>query len=115
MNDILCRQLAADYCFSELDGHRALSRGFGLLPEIAVVNGKVLFTGKEKILHWCIEQYRNTSGEWFFEADNLRVIDDRIRRDGYRIKFVHPFYIADKISSVDTKKFKHTLVRAERY
>ena len=78
MNDMLCRQLAADYCFStdeiidsknhfsvfyELDGRRRYRGDSDCYLKIAVVNGKVLFNGKEKILHWCMEQYRNILGE----------------------------------------------------
>mgnify|MGYP003368326291 FL=1 len=87
----LSRQLALDYCCSPADvadsenhfsiyapqeGRRrfqeALIRGL----KIAVVNGKLLFTGSEEIVAECRKRYANVTGEWFFDAKRLREIEE---------------------------------------
>ena len=108
MREILARQLAADYCCSLQDvtdqanhynrhflheDRRRFQEGKECFLKICVVNGKVLFCGEPSILLWCRENYGTGSGEWFFEAKNLRKLDDRLRCDGYQIEMVHPFFI----------------------
>ncbi len=115
MKDILYRQLATDFCLTEaevrdrenhfarhayLPGRRRFQEGQECYLKIAVVNGKVLFAGREDILGWCREKYEKDGGEWFFEANNLMDIEERIRRDGYKIETVHPFFIAEEASKV---------------
>ena len=87
----LSRQLALDYCCSPADvadsenhfsiyapqeGRRrfqeALIRGL----KIAVVNGKLLFTGSEEIVAECRKRYADVTGEWFFDAKRLREIEE---------------------------------------
>ncbi len=118
MNKVLCRQLALDYCCSVedildgknhftvhrfLDGRRRFQEGKECFLKAAVVNGKLLFSGREPILNWCREQYGNTGGEWFFEAKNLKVLNDRLQEDGRRIEMVHPFYIAETPSAAEAR------------
>lgn len=118
MNDILCRQIALDYCcppedvldhrnhFSHhqfLEGRRRFQEDNECFLKIAVINGKVLFTGNENIISWCRDQFAGTGSEWFFEAKNLIRINDRLLQDGYRIAMVHPFYIAEQITEVDIR------------
>ena len=88
-----------------LDGRRRFQEGKDCFLKVAVVNGKLLFSGCASILSRCEEQYGSAGGEWFFEAKNLRMLDDRLREDGYRIEMVHPFYIAETDSAVDTRGF----------
>lgn len=117
MNDILCRQLALDYCCSpddvrdrrnhfsvyrRLDGRRRFNETEKCFFKAAVVNGKILFTGDERIIAQMRERYGDTGGEWFFEVKNLRRIADMLREYGYRIEMVHPFYIAEKTEPVET-------------
>ena len=85
----LSRQLALDYCCSPADvadsknhfsiyapqeGRRrfqeALIRGL----KIAVVNGKLLFTGSEEIVAECRKRYANVTGEWFFDANRRTAV-----------------------------------------
>ena len=109
MNIILCHQLAADFCcaeedvlargnhFSEYvprDGRRRFREGEECYLKIAAVNGKLLFTGDTGIVAWCRERWGMSGAEWIFEAEELRVLDERLRADGRQIAMVHPFYIA---------------------
>ena len=120
MNEILCRQIVADYCccpedvldhqnhFTHhqfLEGRRRFQEGSECFLKICVINGKVLFTGDPGIIAWCRSEYARAGAEWFFEAKNLRKLNDRLHQDGYRIEMVHPFYIADRITEVDTADY----------
>ena len=108
MNEVLLRQMAVDYCcgmddvadernhFTQFDfreGRRRFREEPVCFLKLAVINGKILFTGKSDIVQWCEDTYKDTDGAWFLEAKNLKKINDRIIRDGYRIGQVHPFYI----------------------
>lgn len=113
MNDILCRQIAIDYCctpeevldpflhFMEhrsLEGRRRFQEGTECFLKLAVINGKILFCGRIDIMKWCRDSFANADAEWFLEAKNLRSLNDRIHRDGYQIEAAHPFYIAEHLS-----------------
>ncbi len=63
--------------------------------KIAVVEGKLLFAGKESVIKWCQEEYMDTKGEWFFEINNLRKIEERLRLDGYQIDKMRPYFISE--------------------
>ena len=106
--DILYEQLANDYCchvediadgrnhFTKhqfLEGRRTYLEQEECFLKIAVINGKLIFSGREDILLWCEEQYHDTGGEWFFEVKNLHRLNERLSADGYRIAFAHPFYL----------------------
>ena len=117
MNEILSNQIAADYCCMQKDvldhrnhftdhqflaGRRRFQEGTECFLKIAIINGKVLFTGSPGIITWCRNEYAEAGAEWFFEAKNLRRLNDRLYQDGYRIEMVHPFYISERITEVDT-------------
>lgn len=121
MNDILCGQLARDYCcyhdgvldtknhFTEYKPHeyrRRYQEKDECFLKIAVVNGKVLFTGRQDIIAWCKDNYADTGSEWFFEAKNMHKLNERLYHDGYQIGMVHPFYIAEHKSEVYTSGYE---------
>lgn len=121
MNEILCRQLALDYCctpeevgdgahhFTEhrfLDGRRRFQEGRACFLKIAVVNGKLLFTGQREIVDWCREAYASACAPWFFEAKNLRALNDRLRSCGCQIEMIHPFFIAERPSGTNTDGYE---------
>ena len=121
MNEILCRQLALDYCctpeevcdrahhFTEhrfLDGRRRFQEGRACFLKIAVVNGKLLFTGQREIVDWCRESYASACAPWLFEAKNLRALNDRLYACGRQIEMVHPFFIAERPSETDTEGYE---------
>ena len=121
MNDILCRQIAVDYCclpkevldrrnhFTQhqfLDGRRRFEERPECFLKIAVINGKLLFTGDPGIISWCRKEYADTGSEWFFEAKNLHKLNERLLQDGYQIEMVHPFFIADRITEADTGNYE---------
>ena len=111
MNEILCRQLAADYCcapeevlsgrncfarYRPLPGRRRFREREECFLKIAAVNGKLLFAGREDIVAWCAGRYSDCGSEWFFEAETLYGLDERLRADGRQIDMVHPFFLAEK-------------------
>ena len=116
MNDILCRQMAADYCcltedvldhrnhftyYHRLDGRRRFQERADCYLKIAVINGKLLFSGAPGIISWCGNEYTQHGSEWFFEAKNMHRLNDRLLQDGYQIEMVHPFYVTDRITEAD--------------
>ena len=121
MNDILCGQLERDYCcghdeildtknhFTEyrpLEFRRRYHEKEECFLKIAVVNGKVLFTGQKEIIDWCRENYADTGSEWFFEAKNMHKLNERLHQDGFQIGMVHPFFIAEEKSEADTSGYE---------
>ena len=117
MNETLCRQLALDYCcspeeilggenvftvFCPLEGRRRYQEPKDCFLKAAVVNGKLLFTGKPEIVAWCRERWRECGSEWFFEPETLRELDARLRADGFQIGMAHPFFIAETPSELCT-------------
>ena len=111
MNGILCRQLALDYCctpgeilgsgnvFTEyrpLEGRRRFQEREDCFLKIALVNGKLLFTGRADVVGRCRERYADCGSEWFFEPDSLRALDELLRGEGRRIASAHPFFIAER-------------------
>ena len=121
MNDILCMQLSRDYCcypdeildmknhFTEyrpVEFRRRYHEKEECFLKIAVVNGKVLFTGRQDIIGWCKDNYADTGSEWFFEAKNMHRLNERLYQDGYQICMVHPFYISEHKSETDTSGYE---------
>ena len=121
MNKTLCIQLAIDYCcrpedvsdrenhYTEhtfLEGRRQFKEESECYLKLAVVRGKVLFTGNKDIIRWCEETFGSDGGAWFLEMGNLRKIDDRLQQDGCKIDMIHPFFISETIQSVDTEGYE---------
>ncbi len=121
MNDILCRQLALDYCcreeevkdkghhfteFSFLGGRRRFREEKDCFLKISIVNGKILASGNASVIEWCEKEFGNAKGEWFFEPETLRKIDHKLQESGYRIGMLHHFFISDTVSDVDTGEYE---------
>ncbi|MGN0438561.1 MAG: GNAT family N-acetyltransferase [Lachnospiraceae bacterium] len=119
MNDILTKQLAIDFCCSEEEvmsnenifteympqiGRRIFEEGECFL-KVASVQGKILASGREDIINWVREHYKDSSGAWFMDFDNLRELDDKMKEFGCRIGQAHPFYIATEKSVVNTEGY----------
>lgn len=85
-----------------LEGRRTYHEPEECFLKVAVINGKLLFSGKPSILAWCEEQYHDTGGEWFFEAKNMHRINERLYQDGYQIACAHPFFIPENASALQT-------------
>ena len=110
MNEILCRQLALDYCcsveevrdpynhfteYSPLFGRRRYFNDDDPFIKIAVVGGKVLFSGQKPAIEWCRERFCKAGGEWFFEPENILLIDHWLKDQGFKIKMLHPFFVSE--------------------
>lgn len=106
----LSRQLALDYCCSPADvadsenhfsiyipqeGRRRFQEGAVCGLKIAVVNGKLLFTGSEEIIVECSKRYANVTGEWFFDVKRLREIEELLAPFHFRVAQAHPFYLPE--------------------
>lgn len=120
MNEILARQLAVDFCCTEemvknrenvfteyekQEGRRIFKEAECFL-KVASVNGKILASGKEEIIRWLKEKCKDVNGAWFMEFGTLRSLDEKLREFGCHIDMAHPFYIAEKITPVDTKGYE---------
>lgn len=77
--------------------------------QVACLHGKLLMTGQPEIIDWCREKYKNANAPWFMEYQNLRKLDDRLQKSGYRIGSAHPFFIADTITAPPEIAALHTL------
>jgi len=117
MNNLLVRQLAADFCCTadEVLDHRHHFSVFSPRPDrrqymeivpcilkIAVVNGKLLFTGREDVIARCQELYADANAPWFMEAGNLAALNRELSTFGAQIRHARPFFTADVSASVDT-------------
>lgn len=106
----LSRQLALDYCCSPADvadsknhfsiyapqeGRRRFQKALIRGLKIAVVNGKLLFTGSEEIVAECRKRYANVTGEWFFDAKRLREIEELLLPFHLRVAQAHPFFLPE--------------------
>ena len=120
MNKILATQLAIDFCCTEemvlskenifteykaQEGRRIFNESECYL-KVASVNGKILASGKKEIITWMKERYKNGSGAWFMDFDNLRELDAKMKEFGCHIGQAHPFYIATEKTIVDTKGYE---------
>ncbi len=120
MHPLLLRQLAADFCVTEADildaqhhftvfaPHPDRRRYLEITPcllKIAVVRGKLLFTGREDIVTRCEALYRDADAPWFAEAPNLARLNEELAAFGAQIKYRQPFYTAETSLLVDTRDF----------
>lgn len=117
MHELLIRQLAADFCCTEAevldDSHhftvftpspmrRQYMEITPCLLKIAVVRGKLLFTGRADIIVRCRELYAAANAPWFMEAPNLARLDRELAAFGARIRHARPFFICENVAPVDT-------------
>lgn len=120
MNQQLLIQLAADFCVTEqevLDSkhhftvftpHPARRQYMEIVPcilKIAVVNGKLLFTGREDVIARCRELYASANAPWFMEATNLAALNRELSAFGAQIRHMRPFYINPNASPVPEMPF----------
>ena len=121
MNNILSKQIALDYCctvsdvidginhfteYSFSEGRRVFQERSDCFLKIAVINGKLLFTGNKDIIVWCRKKYSDYGAEWFMEAKNMHILNNRLYQSGYRIETMHPYYISETISEVCTDDYE---------
>ena len=120
MHELLLRQLAADFCCTEADvldaqhhftvfqpypDRRQYMEIRPCLLKIAMVRGKLLFTGREDIIARCRELYANADAPWFMEAPNLAALNTELAAFGAQIKYRQPFYTTSSPAPVETKDF----------
>ena len=118
MHKLLLCQLAADFCVTEADildanhhftvfePHPDRRKYMEITPcilKIAVVNGKLLFTGQADVIARCRELYADANAPWFMEAPNLIRLNNELAAFGAQIKYRQSFYTCDTSATVDTK------------
>ena len=118
MHPLLTRQLAADFCVTESEvldtqhhfatftPHPERRQYMEIVPcilKIAVVNGKLLFTGQEDVIARCRELYASANAPWFMEARNLAALNRELSTFGAQIRHARPFFTADSPAPVDTR------------
>lgn len=117
MNPLLIRQLSADFCCTEAEVSDTLHHFSVFMPrpdrrlyqeirpcllKIAVVNGKLLFTGREDIIARCRELYQDANAPWFMEITNIAGLNRELAPFGARVRHARPFFTADRCMPVDT-------------
>ncbi|MBQ2930165.1 MAG: GNAT family N-acetyltransferase [Clostridia bacterium] len=120
MHALLLHQLAADFCVAEADildkqhhftvftphpDRRQYMEIRPCLLKIAVVNGKLLFTGREDIIARCRELYADANAPWFMEARNMAALNKELSTFGAQIRHARPFYTSEQALPVDTRDF----------
>ncbi|MBQ7849492.1 MAG: GNAT family N-acetyltransferase [Clostridia bacterium] len=120
MHELLIRQLAADFCctpsevsdaqhhFTVFTPNPARRQYMEIVPcilKIAVVNGKLLFTGREDVIVRCRELYAGANAPWFMEATNLAALNRELSTFGAQIRHMRPFYINANASPVPEMPF----------
>ena len=117
MHELLVSQLAADFCvtsdevldsshhFTIFEPHPDRRKYMEIIPcllKIAVVNGKLLFTGRADIIARCQALYASANAPWFMEAPNLAALDQELSVFGACIRHARPFYTLPEPVAVDT-------------
>lgn len=120
MNHQLVVQLSHDFCctpdevtdrthhFTVFTPHPDRRQYMEIRPcilKIAVVNGKLLFTGREDVIARCRELYANANAPWFMEARNMASLNRELGVFGAQIRHARPFFTADQAPPVNTKDF----------
>lgn len=120
MHPLLTRQLAADFCCTEQEVLDAQHHFTTFTPhpdrrqyqeispcmlKIAVVNGKLLFTGREDVITRCEALYGCANAPWFMEAENLAALNAELSAFGAKIRHARPFYISTTSMPVPEQTF----------
>lgn len=120
MHPLLTRQLAADFCVTEaevLDAqhhftvftpHPDRRQYLEIVPcllKIAVVRGKLLFTGREDIIARCRELYATANAPWFMEAPNIAALNRELSTFGAQIRHARPFFTCGEPRPVGTQGY----------
>ena len=77
--------------YKKIEGRRQFEEADDCVLKVIAVNGKLIFTGKKSVVDVCQKQFSNKSGNWFMDVVNFRKLDEILKKEGYRIKTVHPF------------------------
>ena len=120
MHELLVRQLSADYCctpaevsdsqhhftvFAPAPDRRTYEEITPCILKIAVVNGKLLFTGRADVIDRCRTLYSAANAPWFMELPNLASLNRELSAFGAQIRTARPFFTSDAALPVDTRSF----------
>ncbi len=112
---ILEEQLADDYCISGEEvsdgshhfavwvprsGRRRFQAEEPCFLKVCAYKNKLLFAGDPRVIDACRKAYSDSDGAWFMEPENLVGLDRMLRKYGYTVDKLHPFFIPDTIREV---------------
>ena len=118
MHKLLLQQLSADFCttqdevpdkqhhFTVFEPRPDRRQYLEIVPcilKIAVVNGKLLFTGREDVIARCRELYADADAPWFMEAPTLAALNRELNSFGAEIRHARPFFTAECTEAVDAQ------------
>lgn len=118
MNEILIKQIIEDYScskndviddlnhftvFKVNDGRRKYDHIDECFLRMIVINSKLIFSGKKEVIALVKEKYKDAEGQWILEPENLASLNEILHRFGYRISMIHPFFISETKSDIDSR------------
>lgn len=57
------------------------------------IGGKAIINVGEELLPWFKETYKDFNCAWFFEYENLRKIESKLKEVGHEIEDIHHYYL----------------------
>lgn len=76
------------------EGARDYERGNDFFHAIICL-GQLFLVVDEQLYDWAVETFSDCSPEWFCEFSNLRMIDEKLKEYGHRIKDTHVYYLPE--------------------
>lgn len=71
----------------------------GFKFQMLCYNNKIIVSTISEIIPWCEEKLKKLSGEWIFEFENLRAIDNKLNEYNQEIGDIHHYYLPFKDTS----------------
>ena len=82
-------------CRINVDGNR-MYEGRNDFFHAIICLGQLFLVVDEQIYDWAVEKFSNYPPEWFCEFENLRMIDERLKEYGHRIKDTHVYMLPEE-------------------
>ena len=79
------------------EGARDYERGNDFFHAIVCL-GQLFLVVDEQIYDWAVEKFADCEPEWFCEFGNLRMIDEKLKKYGHRIKDTHIYMLPEAAS-----------------
>lgn len=71
----------------------------GFKFQMLCYNNKIVVSTTQEMIPWCEERLKNVPGQWIFEFENLRAIDDKLNEYNQEIGDIHHYYLPFKDTS----------------
>lgn len=74
---------------------------------ILCLGEKVIFCGDSRIIDWCREQYSDYPAQWFSNFDNLKILNDKLAENDYKINpYSHHYYVPSCLCDLEELKYE---------